>query len=463
MERTGSTTLLKTTSIYMIGSMLSKLLNLVMLPYISIQLNATQYGIFDLIQTISSIALPIFTLQAIEAAFRFVYLAKNQEKEQILSNVWAIIIAGTITFSVLLYIVNHTIFEIAYARYLLYYFIFNVLINMYQRIARCYNNNKVYAISGVIQTIVMLILQYVFLRFFNMKEDGLIYAYAVSAIIASVYIELSVRSLKSCNFKFINAITLKKIIKFSAPLIPNSISWWTVSSVNRIIIVSFIGYSANGIFSMSNKFASIVTMIASTFQMAWQEYGLTEKDNPNRTKLFSNVFFHFMIILFCITAGGILIQQLFFNVLISPEYTESYFYIPIVMIGVAISSINSFYGAGYFIYEKTSEAFKTTVVGATINLTLCFLLVKPFGLYGISFSGIVAYLFMWINRAITMRKYFRIIIDPLSLVVGVTVVSLSVIVFYMNNNYASIAMIILICLVFMIKYRKMIQNIIKRK
>lgn len=447
--------LLKTTSVYMIGSMLSKLLNLVMLPYISSQLDAAQYGVYDLIQTIVSVALPVFTFQAIEAAFRFVYLAKGEEKGRVITNVWLLITGGSAVFALGLWALNGAYLHLAYAKYLLIYYVFNVLINMFQRIARCYDNNKVYALSGVIQTFVMLTVQYAFLRFLSMKEDGLVYAYAISCIVACVYIECSVRSLRALRLRYISRETIMRIVRFSAPLIPNSVSWWAVSSVNRVIIVSFLGYAANGIFSMANKFASIVTMIASTFQLAWQEYGLVEKDNPRRRELFSQVFSHFLIVLSCVTAGGILLQQIFFKALIDPEYAESFLYIPIVMISVALSSMNSFYGAGYFIYERTTGAFKTTIVGAALNLALCFVTVRPLGLYGVALSGAIAYLAMWIIRCVTMRSYFRIDVRLVDVLWFVLMVGLSILVYYRNNNLYSAIAILAVCALFVLRYGKM--------
>lgn len=457
-------TLIKTTSVYMIGSMLSKLLNLLILPYISIALSAEQYGVYDLIQTIVGVVLPIFTLQAIEAAFRFVYLEQDGKKKgEVISNVWFLIISGGLIFISALYILNHIFFKMAYVQLLALYFVFNVLINMYQRIARCYDNNKVYALSGVIQTFVLLITQVIFLHYFNMKEDGLVYAYCISVIVSCVYIEWSVLSIRDCSLTCIRMDMLKKIIRFSAPLIPNSVSWWVVSSVNRIIIVAVIGYAANGIFSMANKFASIITMIGSTFILAWQEYVLTQKDNANKVKMFSNVFHVFFFILACCTAGGTLLQQIFFKTLIDAEYAESFFYIPIIMLTVAISTLNSFWGVGYFAYEKTSGAFKTTIVGAITNLVLGCLLIKNWGLYGVAFAGLLAYLIMWIFRYMTMKSYFYIQIKRKEMIIPIGMVAISFAAYYLNRNLISVAFIGLICVVFLLKYKTLILEFLQKR
>jgi O-antigen/teichoic acid export membrane protein len=296
-----------------------------------------------------------------------------------------------------------------------------------------------------------------------MKEDGLVYAYCISVIVSCLYIEGSVRSIRDCSLKAIKKELLCKIIRFSAPLIPNSVSWWVVSSVNRIIIVAVIGYAANGIFSMANKFASIITMIGSTFILAWQEYVLTQKDNTDKVKLFSNVFHVFFYILACCTAGGTLLQQIFFNTLIDAEYAESFFYIPIIMLTVAVSTLNSFWGVGYFAYEKTSGAFKTTIVGAVANLFLGCVLIRVWGLYGVAFAGLIAYLLMWIVRCITMKSYFYIQMKPGEMIVPAGMVLISFVAYYLNKNLVSIVFIGLICIIFLLKYKSLLLEFLKKR
>ena len=62
----------------------------------------------------------------------------------------------------------------------------------------------------------------------------------------------------------------KEIVKYSIPMIPNELSWWIVHSSDRTIISIFLGMSANGIYTVSCKFSSIVSSIFIIFNMSWQ-------------------------------------------------------------------------------------------------------------------------------------------------------------------------------------------------
>lgn len=459
----GKNRLLTNTAIYMLGSMLSKMLNILVLPYISIHLSTGEYGVYDLIQTLVGILLPVFTMQAIEAAFKFVYSTNDRaEKGRELVNVWAILIMGFGAFLIVFLLFNIWL-QLDYAKYLVMYFCANILVNMFQRTARCYDNSKVYSVSGIIQTVVMLSSQFVCLQYFNLKEDGLIYSYVLSALVVVCYIELSVHSMRDCKPQDVSIQTIKKILLFSAPLIPNSICWWAVESLNRVLIVLFLGYSANGIYAMAGKFASIITMLTSTFVLAWQEYVLTEKENPKREVLFTNTFSVFCFILSCAVSGAILLQQIFFKHLIDNQYNDAFTYIPIIMITVSFAALNSFWGVGYFAYEKTKDAFKTTILGAASNFFLCIFLIRCIGLYGVAFSGLLSYSIMFIVRVRTMRAYFNIKIKIRDVISFLVIIGGSICIYYLNHYVLSIIYIFFICSAFVVRYYRLIMNMIKDK
>lgn len=446
------------TVVYMIGTALSKVLNFVILPYISCMISSEQYGVYDAVQTISSLLLPIVTLQAIDAAFRFMYEASDREKEKVLSNVWMLLLFGIVIATGIGIILNYGFLHISYFWLLLIYTLTNIIVNMFQRVARSYNMRKVYAISGIIQTAILLVMQFIFLKYTKLGESGLVYAYAISALLTSFYIEINTRSLKRVHCSLIDIDEIKRIVKFSAPLVPNSISWWGVSSVGRILIITVIGYSANGIYSMSNKFAGLITMVTSTFLLAFQEHAITEKDKSD-CNTNSKVFNQYVYVLACGTSALLLFQQIYFKMFIDSQYAESVQYIPIVMLSMFFSSISSFYGTGYFAYEKTSGAFKTTLYGALINIVLSFVSIRFAGLWGIAFSSAIAYLAMCLFRHYSMKSYFTIDIDKKIVLVCGIMLLIATYVFYLNSILLSVVTIVLIGIYMLIYYRKEIEHL----
>lgn len=452
--------LTNTTVVYMIGSMLSKVLNFILLPYISIMISTEELGVYDFVQTITGIAVPIITLQVIDSAFRFMYGVAEEERRTVLINVWCVLAFGGLAFLVLGNLLNIFLLHLDYFVLIEVYAISNVLINMYQRVARSYDKKNIYAISGIVQTFTMLVTQLLFLKYTSFQEKGLVYAYAISVVITCIYIEVKVRMLRDIRVNLIDFKIIKKLLKFSVPLVPNSISWWGVSSIGRIIIIAVIGYTANGIYSMSNKFAGLVTMVTSTFLLAFQEYALKEK-NDKEESTSSQIFNYYIQLLAIGTSILMLLQQIYFTLFIDVQYVESKLYIPIVMISMFFSSLSSFYGTGYFVYQKTSGAFKSTVIGAGVNVILSVVLVFCFKLWGIALASVIAYLVMCIFRHISMKSYFSLVITTKSIVLSLCVLIVSTIFFYCDSVWVSGIAIVIICLGTLVVYWKSFIQIIQ--
>lgn len=439
----------KTTVIYFIGTTLSKVLNILFLPFISIYLSPEQYGIYDIIQNVSALLLPIFTFQLIEAAYRFTFNATKEKIKQTLSNIFFTVLLLSIFFITLTLIIGNYFYPFEYTIYIVCYYVSTMFLNLYQRITRSLGKSKEFAISGIIQTIVFLGAQYVILKYTNYKLEGIIFSFMLSIFITCIYLERKTKTIKFISFKELNQKRIKEYLKFSIPLIPNSMLWWATSSLNRIIIVHFLGYELNGIYAMSNKFTLIITTISSIVTMSWQELCIKEYDNNNSSELFSKIFNAYITMIFFLTACATLVQKTYYIHFIDKLYLESIKYIPIIMYGVAFSSMASFYGVGYVAHKKTKDSFKTTTIGAIINVVLCCIGAKKFGLYGVSIGTMLGYGSIWIIRKITMKSYFKFNVEKNKLIMILFISILTILSYYLCKEYITIPLTIILFLIYL--------------
>ncbi len=91
--------LLKTTGIYFIGNFASRLLMFFLLPLYTAYLSTSDYGVVDLLMSILPLIGPVFTLQATESIFRFLFDKKtNAEKKICISSSLTIMLSGFLFF-----------------------------------------------------------------------------------------------------------------------------------------------------------------------------------------------------------------------------------------------------------------------------------------------------------------------------------------------------------------------------
>jgi O-antigen/teichoic acid export membrane protein len=386
------------------------------------------------------VIMPIFTAQAIEAVFRFLFDADQIRKSILLSSVWFIIILGSLICGVTIGIINKFIFTIPYSGWLFLYYMSTVVVTMYQRVARSIGKSIQFAISGILNSITVITFQIITLIFFSASVEGLMIAYAISAVITCVYLEYHTNSLRVFSLSKVDLKAIKEILNYGLPLIPNNISWWAVSTVNKMMIVAYLGIGANGVFAITAKFTSILSILTEVFRLSWQESAIIAYDEENRTQFYSNTFNKYIIFLFVGCCALLPIIKILLPILVTQEYREAWIYIPPSIFGVCLSSLAAFYGAGYSASQKTKDAFGTTIVGAIINIIVCILLIEQIGLFAPAVSTIAAYLSICVLRQIRMKDYFKINVSINNVFICITICVISTVIYYFSNYILNIVM-----------------------
>lgn len=205
-----------------------------------------------------------------------------------------------------------------------------------------------------------------------------------------------------------NYTITKDMIRYSLPLIPNTICWWVINSVDRYMIRFYLGSDANGIYSMSTKYPAIVTMITSIFYLAWQESAIKEYDTPNRNQFFSAVFNKYNKLLLSTVIVCIPFIKAFLMFIMEQSYKSAWKYTGFLMIGCSFSALCTFLGIGYNISKDTKKALYTTSVAAITDALINLFFMKKYGLQIASISTFISYFILFIIRMFDCRKYFKL-------------------------------------------------------
>lgn len=232
--------LFKTTIIYFIGSFGSKLLVFFLLPLYSKYLSVEQYGNLNLVTNLLPLIGPIFTLQVTETIFRFLCTAKKQEKGKYISNAIFLLFCGFIAF-LILYIPISIATNFKYFTLFMLYFIMNYLAIFLQQVLRGMSKNIDYSITGVILTVIQLIVNMLLIKV--IYEKSILVANITGSIVVIIYIIFRIKFFKYIKIKWISKDIIKQMLSYSLPLIPNQISWWFNDTVGLYILNLFAGSS----------------------------------------------------------------------------------------------------------------------------------------------------------------------------------------------------------------------------
>ena len=246
--------LLKNTVILGLGTFLPKFASFIILPILTGYLTRVEYGTYDLITILVSFFLPAVTLQIQTAAFRFLIDVREDinQKKNIITNVFAYTIPiSLIALGVLFFLLKNLSMEEKSA--ICIYFVADILANTERQIARGLSKNKYYSISAILGSLGQLMFVLIFVFILNGGLFGATLALSFSALCETFYLFFSMHLYKYIDFHIISIDQIKRLLAYSWPMVPNSMSMWVMRVSDRLVITIFMGASANAIYAVANK------------------------------------------------------------------------------------------------------------------------------------------------------------------------------------------------------------------
>ena len=451
--------ILKNTAVYAVGNLGSKILAYIMVLVYTHYINSNELGYYDLILTTINLILPIVLWSFDEGIYRWLIDSTNDNIIKTISTCFKTILGTTFLIGCCLLIVDHIV-NIKYVWLIVLLLSSMAIYQLFLSAVRGLSNSKTYAISGVINSTVDLALEFVGLVFFHMGVEVLLFSKVFANLITIGYLSIRQKELRSCIKANFSVKIAKALFKYSLPLIPNAVSWWIVNSSDRYIILFFLGTAYNGIYSISNKFPTIITTITGIVYFSLQESIIKEYGSQDRDQFYSKIFKKYYTILFSLVICAIPATKLVIQWFVSTAYRSAWEFTGFLYISTVFSALSAFLGIGYQISKETKRSVISTVSAAGINALINIVLIDHIGLYAASFSTMVAYIFLFGLRIKHSRKYFQLNIQWTHFLTLILCVCMSMIVSYLPDTLDIMISELLLILFVLVGNRKLILDLL---
>lgn len=436
--------LVKNTIIITIGKVCTQLITFFLLPVYTAILSTEEYGIVDLLNTLVSLCIPVVTFQIEQALFR--HLIDSRKNESEIKNTISTTIITTIVQSIIYLIIFCIVAPFIHNDYK-YFLATNVIACIFSsimlQVSRGLGDNKKYAMGSFITAFTTVILNIVFIVWLKWGAYGMLAASLIGNIVCSIYIFITKKVYKYINVQAYSKKLLKKLWKYSIPLIPNAISWWIFNSSDRIIVSSVLGIAQNGILSASYKFSSVYITIYNIFNMTWTESASLHINDEDSSEFFSKIINTVLKLFATICFGIISFMPFIFPLMINEKFGEAYNQVPILMLSSLFNVVVGLLSVIYIAKKDTKAVAKTSIMAASINLIVNLGLVKFIGLYAASISTLVAYLVMAIYRLYDVKKYIKIKLDKSFILKTIVMIPILFTAYYINNVYLNIIIVLI--------------------
>lgn len=456
-------TIVKNTVIFAIGNFGSKILAYVMVLVYTHFISTSDLGYYDLILTTVSLITPLVTMAFDEGEYRWLIGTDDKtEQKNIISTCIKSVFFTTVGSVIVLLLLNFG-FHFQYVGLIALYMASMLIYSLFLNAVRGLSDNKLYAISGILNSCILLVCELIGLVVLHLGIEALLDSYFISNCITILFIYFKQKEFHGFLREKYDKQLAKSVFNYSIPLVPNQISWWIVNSSDRYIILFFLGTSFNGIYALSNKFPTVVTTITSIVYMALQETMIKEYNSPDRDKFYSRIFRRYYVLLFTLVMCGIPATKLVIEWFVSSAYHDAYKYMPFLFMSTVFSALNSFLGIGYQISKETSRSVTSTILAAIINVAVNVGTIKFIGLHAASLSTLVAYFCLFVVRIYHSKKYFTLHINWAKFITLFILTGIVASVSYFANNFANI-LVLCIAVAYMLYVNKnIIKTMLKKK
>lgn len=454
---------IKNTIIIFLSKFCTQFLSFFLLPLFTALLSTEEYGYFDLYSTYAWLLAIFLTLQLENGMFRFLIDKRDDDAglKNIISNGFIVIFIQLIIF-IILFFLGLKFFDIKNIEYIFIMTISTSLLNLVLQIARGMGRNIEYGISSIISGILNVIFCVIFIKVLSLKLLGIVLAYVLSNLIASIYLIIRINIFKYIDFKVLSKNSIKELALYSLPLIPNSISSWIMSISDKVMISFLLGVAFNGIYSISTKFSILLSHVFTTFSLSWTESASMSSEDKDRSSYFSkiinNIFFLCSFICIIILAS----MPIIFKFFIEESYSEAYLYIPILICASFFELFSILMGSVFIALKIPKQIATTTIIGGVINIIINALFLKNHGLIIACISTLVSYIFISIVRYLKISKHIKIKLDFSKYIFILILYIITIFIYYYKSIIASIISIIILSIAFLIINKKYLINLLKK-
>lgn len=451
--------LLSNTSLFAIGSFASSLLGMLFVPFYTSVLSTADYGISDLITTTTSLLFPFASLALSEAILRFC-LDKNADKKSIYSSGIYTVLCGFLLVLLFSPVIVRSSIGVYTCYFLLYFLCYSIhIITSY--FVKGINCVKIYAIGGIIHTLVVITANLIFLLWLKVGIVGYLLALISGHLITTVFLIVASKAYRYLEAPWkIDKSLYRRLLAYSVPIIPNSISWWISNSSDKYVLNYFTSVSEVGIYAVSYKIPTIVTTVMGFFNNAWQLSAVSCFESKDAKAMFGDIYDKCVKLNIIVATGLMIMSKAFGRFLYSNEFFTAWRYVPTLVLANVFNVQATFLGSIYTSAKKTKMMSLTTMIGAVANIVLNFALIPVWGAQGAAVATSVSYMVMWVVRLISARKILPFNFDLQKNIFGFAALTALCILVYMDTAITwclACAMVVLILVV----YHKIILEMLK--
>ncbi len=384
--------------IYALPMFLARAIGLILLPIYTRELGPTDFGFIEFVSAASAILLLVLPLEINQAVARLLPESEDfvRQNKILSSALWfttiVFVIFGMVVYASKFQILKLVNLPSSYAHYfgvVCVSFLISSLINLLQVQFRFTSQAK----SSVAINLTVVLINMFFVIYFSTVGRLGIEQFFLSQIISGLFgvtIGLVLVSRKyGQSLLTLDAPVLRELLKFSLPIVVSSIGVVISSTVDRMMVGSYVGLTDLGYYGVAARFAAIVALGFYVISTAMTPIVYREHEKPETKKLIALIFY--------VTIGALLLVLAVISVYANPiivwvagdKFAQASNYLFYLMLSAVFANLYIFF-LGMDIAKNTKLLSKINLISGVAGALGSVVFVPLIGIWGAILSTLVA-------------------------------------------------------------------------
>jgi O-antigen/teichoic acid export membrane protein len=409
-----SSQLLKSSSIYLVGGLVSSGIPFLLLPVLTRYLTPADYGILAIINSLSSLLLNVVVFGQNSAYQRFYYDFDEKIRRRLFINAVIIITGCTVLTGALTAVLQIIIqYDFGFNNKWLMIILFIVYGNSIHLLVMGYiqitNRPLTHMTINTVKVFLIMFISIFFVVYQGRNWQGRVFGNLFYIIlflpIGFGFIFFS----KEFEIAPSKAI-LKEFSHFGGGLLPGAVAGWGVNLADRLILDYFDGAATTGLYNIGYQFGFIVYIVVSACGRAWSPFfweNWLQKGAVGKKRIMkaSRIILVgiFLLAVFVSLAGPITLRFM-----VAPEFYSASQYITLIAFGYAFQGFEILFSPYLGYHKKTLLSSYIAIAAVVVNIGLNIALIPIFGGQGAAIATLVAFSFSLLAQMVYAYKLEKI-------------------------------------------------------
>ncbi len=449
--------------VYGLGSIVSKIVPLIMLPIVTRLIPDTfYYGLNDISNIVVSFGSAIAIMGMFDAMFRMFFDKDDLEyKKAVCSSAFYFVTITSIVIFCVLILFRDFFSNLFFSSYeysnLLIITALTILIGTTNSIisapTRMQNKRKVFLITNTLTPIISYSISVPLLI-----KGMYVLALPLAGLLAALSMLIIFFILNSSwfNIKKIDKKLMKQMLKIGLPLLPNFVIYWIFNSCDRMMIAKYIGNDGVGIYGVGARVASISQFIYTAFAGGWQYFAFSTMENEDQVEMTSKIFEYLGIVSFAVTICLTSISDFIFKLFFTGDYIKGAIVFPYMFLSPLLLMLYQTIGNQFLVKKKTGPSAIILSFGAITNIGVNYFLIPVIGIEGAAIGTLLGYIVSVLICAIVLTKLKLVNISNKFLLSSVITILFFILwrLIFKNSILLSLLLSFICCIFYGYLYRK---------